>query len=932
MTKLVYFYNITNTRPMKSYLLLLTCFLSFGTICNSQVNVTDIQYDTHNNRIIPKKVAGVELILLFTPDDSLKVYELKNEELILKDSKFYPRLFGSSLWSLFSENFLLTDNEYGSVAYDLRTFSEFIIPYEDNHDHTQWYQANNDLAYVMQKNSDSTIGKFVDLTTQSITPLQEEELVFDQSDNFIHVRNSSVENENKHIVINLTTQDSFIVKTDVSIYFNTTLNDDYFVYHNEGKIYKVDLSVFSSLEIMSIPTDHTFRNIFLVDNYIVTLSYDSNFQHQITVFNEDNEAIVNINFENYMNIVYDHVIDDHIVFSGQYSNFSTLNLNDGTIIIDTFKYTNDLHDLNEEYLIQYDEEYLYFISKIDLQIEKRLIGALVNNFEGITSMEHSDNHIISLDTRFEGDKQLFSVTGSDIERTDFFDDLNSGIPRYSRIHDSQVNEQLILSEDNLYEFDSEGYSKLNEYKIPELVYPTSKILLDNKVCWPEVNNDSKYLIKCFHNDQIVDYGEIPNAVHSDTEVGMTEFTESNGDILYLKYNSSFYDEHELRIKKRDSNVDSLIKLMRYEHDFFVYNGIPFYIDSESEFYGIPSTLFSFDFSTYTLHDLGIPTKFSTNKYDFTEYNGDIFYHDYQSVYKVNGIESELIHQSNSQFIDDIRAVGKYLRISAHNSDFYYYENNVIEIPHNGEFVIHYLGGKFVGFSPGYNENITEIQNIETKEKYQLPDEFSDKNITDIITTKEHPITVSIKQIEGIYHIVFDSFNDDYSAFSQLYSYPISNPYPLGTSILYQENYTMAFIDNQVSFINNETGALDDNITVLGVGFTSQCTYKDGLLYFIRYGSQLGRQVFMYEPVISGTKEVNQPTFALFPNPTSNTMKVESDKPFQAWNLLSIDGQQLLGNYNNSSETTIDAASLDSGIYIIEIFSNGNKQSKKFIKL
>lgn len=67
---------------------------------------------------------------------------------------------------------------------------------------------------------------------------------------------------------------------------------------------------------------------------------------------------------------------------------------------------------------------------------------------------------------------------------------------------------------------------------------------------------------------------------------------------------------------------------------------------------------------------------------------------------------------------------------------------------------------------------------------------------------------------------------------------------------------------------------------------------------------------------------------VYPNPTLNTLSISTDINVETYNVLTIEGNQILeGNYTNK----IDVTSLESGIYIIQLNSTENTINKRFVK-
>lgn len=79
-----------------------------------------------------------------------------------------------------------------------------------------------------------------------------------------------------------------------------------------------------------------------------------------------------------------------------------------------------------------------------------------------------------------------------------------------------------------------------------------------------------------------------------------------------------------------------------------------------------------------------------------------------------------------------------------------------------------------------------------------------------------------------------------------------------------------------------------------------------------------------------TDDFSISNFKLYPNPTSNTLNIQTVSGFK-FNIVSLDGKLIKSGISKGKETTIDVSKLASGVYVLEIISEGKQSSQKFIK-
>jgi hypothetical protein len=98
------------------------------------------------------------------------------------------------------------------------------------------------------------------------------------------------------------------------------------------------------------------------------------------------------------------------------------------------------------------------------------------------------------------------------------------------------------------------------------------------------------------------------------------------------------------------------------------------------------------------------------------------------------------------------------------------------------------------------------------------------------------------------------------------------------------------------------------------------------LRFTRFALGGGTGNFIYSNVPSVE---NLPEVSLFPNPVSNVLRVECAWPDFRWQVLSVDGKQLMSAPTKVGQ--IDLQQLTSGVYLLRISNNVHSVIKRFIK-
>lgn len=85
-------------------------------------------------------------------------------------------------------------------------------------------------------------------------------------------------------------------------------------------------------------------------------------------------------------------------------------------------------------------------------------------------------------------------------------------------------------------------------------------------------------------------------------------------------------------------------------------------------------------------------------------------------------------------------------------------------------------------------------------------------------------------------------------------------------------------------------------------------------------------------IFDGVDELSQNNFSFYPNPTTNLLNIKAENNLDQVSITDMSGRTIknINNYN-TKQAKIDVADLTSGIYFIQVVSNGVPQVQKFIK-
>ncbi len=73
------------------------------------------------------------------------------------------------------------------------------------------------------------------------------------------------------------------------------------------------------------------------------------------------------------------------------------------------------------------------------------------------------------------------------------------------------------------------------------------------------------------------------------------------------------------------------------------------------------------------------------------------------------------------------------------------------------------------------------------------------------------------------------------------------------------------------------------------------------------------------------------TLLMYPNPTDKNLTVSSDQPIDRFEILDLQGRMLFTFDPNSESFNVDVSSLNSGLYILHLFTEHGQIMKKFFK-
>lgn len=86
--------------------------------------------------------------------------------------------------------------------------------------------------------------------------------------------------------------------------------------------------------------------------------------------------------------------------------------------------------------------------------------------------------------------------------------------------------------------------------------------------------------------------------------------------------------------------------------------------------------------------------------------------------------------------------------------------------------------------------------------------------------------------------------------------------------------------------------------------------------------------YIYSDAPSSVKEVEATTMNIYPNPTNNTLHIESSEMIKQIEVFNLQGQRVLAA---GSEISIDVSALANGIYLLQVTTEAGVKTEKFVK-
>lgn len=85
-------------------------------------------------------------------------------------------------------------------------------------------------------------------------------------------------------------------------------------------------------------------------------------------------------------------------------------------------------------------------------------------------------------------------------------------------------------------------------------------------------------------------------------------------------------------------------------------------------------------------------------------------------------------------------------------------------------------------------------------------------------------------------------------------------------------------------------------------------------------------------IFDNVEDLSHNNFSFYPNPTSSVLNITSVDVIESVTIIDVTGKAISTNSgNNQNQLKLNVADLKSGIYFVQVVSNGNSQIQKFIK-
>ena len=91
-------------------------------------------------------------------------------------------------------------------------------------------------------------------------------------------------------------------------------------------------------------------------------------------------------------------------------------------------------------------------------------------------------------------------------------------------------------------------------------------------------------------------------------------------------------------------------------------------------------------------------------------------------------------------------------------------------------------------------------------------------------------------------------------------------------------------------------------------------------------------LYLHKNTVLGNSNFEVSTFKMYPNPATNILNIEAQSSIENISVYNLLGQEVLKVTPKSTNTqSVDVSSLQSGVYVVKLNSNGSVTSKRFIK-
>jgi hypothetical protein len=135
-------------------------------------------------------------------------------------------------------------------------------------------------------------------------------------------------------------------------------------------------------------------------------------------------------------------------------------------------------------------------------------------------------------------------------------------------------------------------------------------------------------------------------------------------------------------------------------------------------------------------------------------------------------------------------------------------------------------------------------------------------------------------------------------------------------------------------VGNQWVSVDVPITALG-GVVANNLTRSNVAQFAITTAMVDRvlydNIYFHKNTVLSSDSFTASKVKLYPNPTSNVLNIESLGTIQTISVYNVLGQEVINKALNSTSTSLDVSSLNSGIYVVKTVVDGVTSSTKFIK-